>query len=105
MEDLKQKLVNKYKEDTAEKVNIDKKISEMKRIIESLKKAVADVEKDMKNNSVNNENAKESNCLGLLFRSSIILSPQFHVHNLCEGHDTAMSHPRRQTPRTAILRK
>jgi hypothetical protein len=38
-------------------VNIDKKIGDMKRIIETLKKSVSDVEKEMKNSS-NNENAK-----------------------------------------------
>ena len=57
MDDLKQRLVNKYKEDSAEKINVDKKVAEMKRILETHKKAVGDIEKEMKN-STNSENAK-----------------------------------------------
>ena len=57
VEELKQRLVNKYKEDTQEKSNIDKKIGDMKKIIDTYKKGVSEIEKEMKNNS-NNENAK-----------------------------------------------
>ncbi len=49
--------MNKYKEDTQEKSNIDKKISEMKKIVDSYKKSISDIEKEMKSSS-NSENAK-----------------------------------------------
>jgi hypothetical protein len=57
VEELKQRLVNKYKEDSQEKSNIDKKIVEMKKVIDSYKKSISEVEKEMKTNT-NNENAK-----------------------------------------------
>lgn len=49
--------MNKYKEDTLEKTNIDKKVAEMKKVVDSYKKSVAEIEKEMKSNSIN-ENAK-----------------------------------------------
>jgi hypothetical protein len=41
-------LVNKYKEDTQEKNNIDKKIIDLKKVIDSYKKSVSEIEKEMK---------------------------------------------------------
>jgi hypothetical protein len=49
--------VNKYKEDTGEKANVDKKIAEIKKVIDSYKKSVSEIEKEMKNSTMN-ENAK-----------------------------------------------
>jgi hypothetical protein len=57
VDELKQRLVNKYKEDTNEKGNIDKKVAEIKKVIDSYKKSVGEIEKEMKNNT-NIENAK-----------------------------------------------
>ncbi len=45
---MKQRLVNKYKEDTAEKGNIDKKIGDTKKIIENYKKSINEIEKELK---------------------------------------------------------
>lgn len=41
-------MVNKYKEDTQEKNNIDKKIIDLKKVIDSYKKSVSEIEKEMK---------------------------------------------------------
>ena len=49
--------MNKYKEDTNEKGNIDKKVADIKKVIDSYKKSVGEIEKEMKNNT-NIENAK-----------------------------------------------
>ena len=57
VDELKQRLVNKYKEDTNEKGNIDKKVADIKKVIDSYKKSVGEIEKEMKNNT-NIENAK-----------------------------------------------
>jgi len=45
---LKERLINKYKEDSQEKNNIDKKIVELKKVIDSYKKSISEVEKEMK---------------------------------------------------------
>jgi len=49
-------LVNKYKEDTQEKNNIDKKIIDLKKVIDSYKKSVSEIEKEMKVNKFLNKN-------------------------------------------------
>jgi hypothetical protein len=54
---LKQRLQNKYKDDSNEKKNIDKKIIDMKKAIDAIKKSASEIEKEMNANS-NNENAK-----------------------------------------------
>lgn len=48
MEELKERLINKYKEDSQEKNNIDKKIVELKKVIDSYKKSISEIEKEMK---------------------------------------------------------
>lgn len=58
VEELKQRLVNKYKEETNEKAQIDKKVIEVKKIIDSYKKSFAEIEKEMKTANQNNENSK-----------------------------------------------
>ena len=45
---MKERLINKYKEDSQEKNNIDKKIVELKKVIDSYKKSVSEIEKEMK---------------------------------------------------------
>jgi hypothetical protein len=45
---LKERLINKYKEDSQEKNNIDKKIVELKKVIDSYRKSVSEIEKEMK---------------------------------------------------------
>jgi archaellum component FlaC len=40
--------VNKYREDTNEKTNIDKKIADIKKIIETYKKSISEIEKEIK---------------------------------------------------------
>jgi len=45
---LKERLINKYKEDSQEKNSIDKKIVELKKVIDSYKKSVSEIEKEMK---------------------------------------------------------
>ncbi|MCQ2820942.1 MAG: hypothetical protein MJ252_27100 [archaeon] len=57
MDELKQRLVAKAKEDTIEKGAIDKKISDNKKIIDTIKKSIAEIEKEMKN-SAKNDNTK-----------------------------------------------
>ena len=57
IEELKQRLVQKAKEQTIEKNNIDKKIPDTKKIIESHKKSIIELEREMKSNS-NNDNTK-----------------------------------------------
>ena len=57
IEELKQRLVQKAKEQTLEKNNIDKKIPDTKKIIESHKKSIIELEREMKSNS-NNDNTK-----------------------------------------------
>ena len=49
-------MVNKYKEDTQEKNNIDKKIIDLKKVIDSYKKSVSEIEKEMKVNKFLNKN-------------------------------------------------
>ena len=41
-------MVNKYKEDTQEKNNIDKKIIDLKKVIDSYKISVSEIEKEIK---------------------------------------------------------
>lgn len=50
-------MVNKYKEDTQEKKNIDNKIIDLKKVIDSYKKSVSEIEKEMKSNT-QNDNVK-----------------------------------------------
>ena len=57
IEELKQRLVQKAKEQTIEKNNIDKKIPDTKKIIESHKKSIIELEREMKSNA-NNDNTK-----------------------------------------------
>ena len=57
IDELKQRLVVKAKEQTMEKNNIDKKIPDTKKIIESHKKSIIELEREMKSN-VNNDNTK-----------------------------------------------
>ena len=57
IEELKQRLVQKAKEQTLEKNNIDKKIPDTKKIIESHKKSIIELEREMKSNA-NNDNTK-----------------------------------------------
>lgn len=45
---MKERLINKYKEDSQEKNNIDKKIVELKKVIDSYRKSVSEIEKEMK---------------------------------------------------------
>lgn len=59
IEEWKEKLVKQYKEDSEDKVNIDKKINEVKKIVESYKKSVVDIEKEINSSSGQNiENSK-----------------------------------------------
>ena len=48
VEEIKQKLVNKYREDTTEKTNIDKKIGDIKKLLETYKKSISEIEKEIK---------------------------------------------------------
>lgn len=48
VEELKQRLVNKYKEDTQEKQNLDKRAVDLKKVIDAYKKSIAEIEKEMK---------------------------------------------------------
>lgn len=48
MEELKQRLVNKSKTDSQEKLNIEKKIADLKKVLENYKKSVSEIEKEMK---------------------------------------------------------
>ena len=57
IEELKQRLVQKAKEQTLEKNNLDKKIPDTKKIIESHKKSIIEIEREMKSNA-NNDNTK-----------------------------------------------
>jgi intraflagellar transport protein 74 len=57
IEELKQRLVQKAKEQTLEKNNIDKKIPDTKKIIESHKKSIIELEREMKSNA-SNDNTK-----------------------------------------------
>ena len=57
IDELKQRLVAKAKEQTMEKNNIDKKIPDTKKIIESHKKSIIELEREMKSN-INNDNTK-----------------------------------------------
>ena len=57
IDELKQRLMAKAKEQTIEKNNIDKKIPEMKKLIEANKKAIFEIEKEMKSQQ-SNDNTK-----------------------------------------------
>ena len=57
VDELKQRLVTKAKEDTIEKGSIDKKISDNKKIIDNFKKSISEIEKEMKSKA-NNDNTK-----------------------------------------------
>jgi chromosome segregation ATPase len=57
IDELKQRLVAKAKEQTLEKNKIDKKIPDTKRLIDGHKKAIFELEKEMKSNA-NNDNTK-----------------------------------------------
>jgi hypothetical protein len=48
VEELKQRLVNKYKEETQEKANLEKKVVDLKKVIDSYKKSFSELEKEMK---------------------------------------------------------
>jgi hypothetical protein len=48
VEELKQKFVNKYKEDTTDKQNIDKRVIDMRKVIDSYKKSINEIEKESK---------------------------------------------------------
>lgn len=52
VEEMKQRLVNKYKEDSSEKANIDKKINDTKKVIDTFKKSISEIEKELKVNSI-----------------------------------------------------
>lgn len=59
IEEWKEKLMMQYKQDSEEKAVIDKKISEIKKIVESYKKSINDLEKEIDNtSSVTIENSK-----------------------------------------------
>lgn len=59
IEEWKEKLVKQYKEDSEEKTTIDKKINEVKKIIETYKKSIVDLEKEFESHSSNTiENSK-----------------------------------------------
>ena len=53
VDELKQRLVAKSKEETIEKGAIDKKINDYKKIIDTFKKSIIEIEKEMKNNAHN----------------------------------------------------
>jgi intraflagellar transport protein 74 len=57
IDELKQRLMAKAKEQTVEKNNIDKKIPDTKKLIESNKKAIFEIEKEMKSQQ-SNDNTK-----------------------------------------------
>jgi chromosome segregation ATPase len=57
IDELKQRLMAKAKEQTSEKNKIDKKIPEQKKLIDGHKKAIFELEKEMKSN-LNNDNTK-----------------------------------------------
>lgn len=57
VDELKQRLVAKSKEETIEKGAIDKKINDYKKIIDTFKKSIIEIEKEMKNNA-HNDNSK-----------------------------------------------
>jgi len=57
IDELKQRLMAKAKEQTMEKNNIDKKIPDTKKLIESNKKAIFEIEKEMKSQQ-SNDNTK-----------------------------------------------
>jgi len=50
---MKQRLVNKYKEDSTEKANIDKKINDTKKVIDTFKKSISEIEKELKVSKIN----------------------------------------------------
>lgn len=58
-EEWKEKLINQYKEDSEEKAILEKKVAEMKKIIESIRKGYNEMEKEFENYSNSNvENSK-----------------------------------------------
>ena len=57
IDELKQRLVAKAKEETIEKGAIDKKISDTKKVIDTFKKGLVEIEKEM-NNQTKNDNTK-----------------------------------------------
>jgi intraflagellar transport protein 74 len=63
LEEWKEKLVKQYKQDLEEKAQIDKKIGEIKKVIDSYKKSISELEKEFDNNtnnSVENSKAQDS---------------------------------------------
>lgn len=63
LEEWKEKLVKQYKQDLEEKAQIDKKIGEIKKVIDSYKKSITELEKEFDNNtnnSVENSKAQDS---------------------------------------------
>lgn len=62
VEEWKEKLVSQYKKEADEKIGIDKKIGEAKRILESYKKSITEIEKESENTS-SIENSKAHNTI------------------------------------------
>jgi intraflagellar transport protein 74 len=63
LEEWKEKLVKQYKQDMEEKAQVDKKIGEIKKVIDSYKKSITELEKEFENNtnvSVENSKAQDS---------------------------------------------
>jgi len=58
VEEIKQRLVGKFREDTKEKENIEKKNNELKKIIDNYKKSITDIEKEIKSNMASSESTK-----------------------------------------------
>ena len=52
VEELKLRLVNKIKEDTQDKQNIDKRVIDLRKVIDSYKKSLSEIEKEMKVNNI-----------------------------------------------------
>lgn len=57
IDELKQRLIAKGKEDTIEKGSIDNKLNDTKKMIETFKKSIFEIEKEMKNQA-KNDNSK-----------------------------------------------
>ena len=60
IDELKQRLMAKAKEQTIEKNNIDKKIPDTKKLIEANKKAIFEIEKEMKSQQKNDTTQKKN---------------------------------------------
>jgi len=62
VEEWKEKLVSQYKKEADEKIGVDKKIAEAKRILESYKKSMSEIEKESESTS-SVENSKAHNTI------------------------------------------